>query len=108
PTDQMPGLYAALAAQDSGDEQESAAGVTLQLDPTSAVAWFGESANYTVRVTNTGEAEDTFNLAVLGLPLGFVEDFDQSTVVVPGGGEGFVDVQLSIAAPVLTSVANFS
>src|SRR5690606_6962890 len=91
------GVYGPLFAmgdQDSGDGEElSAAGVTLMLEPTNSVAWYGESAVYTVRVTNTGDGEDTFNLAVLGLPLGFDEQFSQSTVTVDGGDQ-FVDVQL--------------
>ena len=75
-----------------------ARGVVAVLTPTSATAGRGTAASYTVRVTNTGSATDTFALSTAGLPAGIYASFEQSSVDVPPGAGNFLDITLTLAA----------
>jgi uncharacterized membrane protein len=73
-----------------------AQGVVAALTPAQASAGQGTSATYTVQLTNTGSAVDTFSLAVAGLPPGITATFAQTTVPVPPGTSNFRDVTLTL------------
>ncbi len=75
-----------------------ARGVVAALLPTSATAGRGTSASYTVQVTNTGSATDTFALSTAGLPAGITASFEQSSVEVPPGAGNFLDITLTLTA----------
>jgi uncharacterized membrane protein len=68
--------------------------VHLALTPPTVTAGQGTSAVYTVAVTNVGEATDTYNLAVTGLPPGITASFSPATITVPPGASNFRDVTL--------------
>ena len=70
----------------------------VQLTPASATAGQGTSAQYVVRLTNTGSTDDTFSLATLGLPSGITASFGQTTIDVPPGVSNFRDVSLTLTA----------
>ena len=55
--------------------------------PPQASAGQGTSAAYVVQLTNTGSADDTFALAIAGLPPGVTASFGQTTIDVPPGVE---------------------
>jgi uncharacterized membrane protein len=70
-------------------------GIVATLTPTQASAGQGTSATYTVQLTNTGSADDTFTLAGV-FPPGVSGTFSQQTVDVPPGASNFRDVTLTL------------
>jgi uncharacterized membrane protein len=76
-------------------------GIVAQLTPASATAGQGTSATYTVRLTNTGSAQDFFTLSVTGLPANIAAAFTQngqavSFLDVPPGVGNYRDVVLTL------------
>jgi uncharacterized membrane protein len=69
-------------------------GVVAVLTPPQAIAGQGTSAQYTVQLTNTGSADDSFSLAAAGLPRGVTASFVETTMGVPPGASNFRDVPL--------------
>lgn len=61
-----------------------AADFTLSVTPNSQSAKPGASANYTVNVAFTGNATNTVNLSVTGLPFGATAGFDHSSLTASG------------------------
>ncbi len=82
-------------------------GVVATLTPAQATAGEGTAASFTVAVTNTGSATDTFALSVSGLPTGFTATLAQPSVTVPPGAGNFVDVSLVIVPPLGTAGTNY-
>ncbi len=73
-------------------------GIVVTLTPTSATAGQGNSAAYTVQLTNTGSADETYTLAAPTLPAGVTATFGQTTIDVPPGASNFRDVPLTLTA----------
>ncbi|HTQ37661.1 MAG TPA: transglutaminase domain-containing protein [Pirellulales bacterium] len=73
-------------------------GLVVALTPAQATVGRGTSATYTVQLTNTGNADDTFALSVTGLPIGVTAAFAQNSVDVPAGAGNFRDVTLTLTA----------
>ena len=61
-----------------------------------ATAGQGTSAQYVVQLTNTGSSDDTFSLAVSGLPAGVTATFGETSIDVPPGASNFRDVSLTL------------
>ena len=57
--------------------------VSLGISPMRATAGQGTSAQYILTITNVGSIEDTYSLAVSGLPQGVTATFGQTTIDVP-------------------------
>ena len=70
--------------------------VSLGLSPTQATAGQGTSAQYVLTVTNAGSVEDTYSLAVSGLPQGVTSKLGQTSVDVPPGASNFRDILLNL------------
>lgn len=70
--------------------------VHLTLNPTPATAGQGTPATFTVRVTNVGDATDTYTLSAASLPADVSVSFSQTTVTVPAGLGNFRDVTLTL------------
>jgi len=71
-------------------------GVAATLTPTQAAAGQGTSADYTLQITNTGSADDTFFYQVSGLPSGIDVSSSQNSVDVPPGVSNFRDLPLTL------------
>jgi uncharacterized repeat protein (TIGR01451 family) len=84
-----------------------ARGVVLGLTPASASAGQGTSATFTIQVTNTGSATDTFALT-LSLPPGVAGKLSQASVTVPPGAGNFRDVTLTLTAQPGTAAASLA
>jgi hypothetical protein len=74
-------------------------GIVATLTPLQQSVGQGSTAQYVVRLVNTGSAIDTFNLSLSGLPAGFTADFSESSVVLSPGASNFRDVSFTITAP---------
>ena len=74
----------------------NAFGVAAALIPSQSTAGQGTSANYVVQVTNTGSTEETFSLAVAGLPSGVSATLGETSIEVSSGASNFLDVPLSL------------
>lgn len=83
-------------------------GVVTELIPTLASAGQGTSASYTVRLTNTGSADDTFALSALGLPAGVTAAFGKTAVDVPSGASNFRDVLLTLTPPIGMAAGSYN
>ncbi len=107
-TDSIYRLHAPSGASfgSSGPADPEARGVVLALTPTQASAGQGTSAVFTVQVTNTGSADDTFTLTAAGLPAGVTATFGQDTVEVPPGASNFRDVTLTLTPPAGTAAGS--
>lgn len=68
-------------------------GVVVALTSIRETAGQETSAAYTVRITNTGSATETFSLSA-ALPAGVSGAFSHSTIIVPPGASNFREVQL--------------
>jgi uncharacterized membrane protein len=78
--------------------QPDAHGIVATLAPTQASAGQGTAAQYVIQLTNTGSADDQFNLAVTGLPSGIAPTLAQQLAVdVPPGAGNSRDIALSLA-----------
>ena len=73
-------------------------GAVLTLSPAQASAGQGTSARYVIELINTGSSEDTFALAISGLPAGVTASFSPASVDVPPGAGNFRDVTLTLTA----------
>jgi uncharacterized repeat protein (TIGR01451 family) len=93
-----------LAGQPVIQPYLQAHGVVATLTPAQATAGQGTSATYTVRLINTGSADDTFSLAAT-LPAGVTGTFAQDTVDVPPGVSNFRDVTLTLTPQAGTTAA---
>jgi uncharacterized membrane protein len=82
-------------------------GVVVTLTPASASAGQGTSATYIVQITNTGSADDTFNLEV-NSPNGVNFGLMQSSVEVPPGASNFRDVTLTLTPAAGTAAGSVS
>ena len=71
-------------------------GIVLSLMPNSANAGLGTTASYTLQLTNTGSADDTFTLAMTGLPADVTALSSATTIDVPPGADNFRDVTLTL------------
>jgi uncharacterized repeat protein (TIGR01451 family) len=81
-------------------------GIVVSLAPTSATAGQGTSANYTVQLTNTGSADESFTLVAGALPTGITASFGQTTIDVPPGASNFRDVPLTLTTQSGTTPAS--
>ncbi len=97
---------ASLALQGQPVVDSSAHGVVATLISTSATAGQGTSAQYVVRLTNTGSAGDTFSLAAAGLPAGVTASFSEPEITVPAGIGNFRNITLTLTAATGTSPGN--
>lgn len=75
--------------------------VVVKLTPTTATTGIGDPVTYSVQVTNTGSATDTFALSLPGLPPGIAASLTQngqpiSSVTVPPGVSNFRIVVLTL------------
>jgi len=70
-------------------------GVVVALTPSTASAGQDTAAVYTVQVTNTGSADETFALTD-SLPTGVTGTFAQTTIDVPPGVSNFRDVTITL------------
>ena len=70
-------------------------GIVVTLTPSQGTAGLRTSTTYTVQLTNTGSADDTFSLAD-ALPPDVTGTFSQDTVDVPPGVSNFRDVTLNV------------
>jgi uncharacterized membrane protein len=115
PPNALPGTYQFVLVASGAGAQEAAhasltvAGTPIPLDPEAhgiiatltpaqASAGQGTAAQYTVQLTNTGSADDTFSLATSGLPAGVTAAFSQASVDVPPGISNFRDVTLTLTS----------
>jgi hypothetical protein len=69
-------------------------GVFAQIDPATTVVGPGTSGIFTVRVTNTGSATDTYSISAIGVPNGFLLEWLQPEITVRPGE--FMDVRFRI------------
>jgi uncharacterized membrane protein len=97
-----------VAGQPAARPYLEAHGVVASLTPAQASAGQGTSATYTVQLINTGSADDTFTLAVQGLPTGVTAAFAQSSVDVPPGVSNFRDVTLTLTSAAGTPPGDIS
>ena len=72
-------------------------GIVAILTASQATVGQETSAHDVVQLTNTGSADDTFSLAVTGLPASVTATFGETTVDVPPGASNFRDVPLTLA-----------
>ena len=72
-----------------------ARGVVVGIDPTSATAGQATSAEYTVRITNTGNVTDEYGLSAT-LPAGFTAEFSTDSVEVSPGLDSYREVLLTV------------
>jgi uncharacterized membrane protein len=70
--------------------------VHVDLQPVQATAGQGTPTTFTLRVTNEGDAVDTYNLSVSGLPAGITAKFSQPSVTVPPGLSNYRDVTVTL------------
>jgi uncharacterized membrane protein len=116
PTTATPGTYQFVLVASSNAGQEAlhasltvaglpissvdpeAHGIVAALTPAQASAGQGTAAQYTIQLTNTGSADDTFSLATSGLPAGITAGFSQNSIDVPPGISNFRDVTLTLTA----------
>src|SRR5262249_11977198 len=96
-------LAGAPAVQVDGD----AHGGVVALVPDQGTAGQGTPATFTLRITNTGSALDTFSLSAVNLPPGVSAQFEQSFVDVPPGASNFRDVLLTITPSPGTLAGNY-
>jgi hypothetical protein len=82
-------------------------GVIVSLTPQTSTAGQGTSARYTARVTNTGSANDTFILAVTGLPPEFQVTHEQVAFDVPPGADNYREFLLTITPPAGTAADDY-
>lgn len=74
-------------------------GVVAELIPTSVSTGQGGTANYVVRLTNTGSANEIFSFSAFDIPPGFTAVFSEDFVEVPPGASNYRDVLFSLTAP---------
>ena len=86
--------------------RSGAHGIVATLTPATATAGQGTSAVYTVQLTNTGTADDTFTLTAAGLPAGVAAAFSQTTIDVPPGVSNFRDVTLTLTPQIGTAAGD--
>lgn len=82
-------------------------GIVAELVPVQSCAGQGTSTAYTIRLTNTGSADDTFSLSAAGLPVGVTAVFGQTTIDVPPGSSSFRDVLLTLTPPIGLAAGNY-
>jgi uncharacterized membrane protein/sugar lactone lactonase YvrE len=83
-------------------------GVVVALTPAQATAGLGTAATYTVQVTNTGSADDTFALSIAGLPAGVTAQLNHNSIDVPPGVSNFRDVTLTLTPQPGTTIGSDS
>ncbi len=81
--------------------------VVASLTPGDVTTGQGAPARYIVQLTNTGSADDTFSLAVSGLPTGVAWSLGQTTLDVPPGTTNFRDISLLITPQNGTAAGQF-
>lgn len=79
-------------------------GVVAAIAPNLVTTGQGLPGTFTVRLTNTGSATDTFNLAAT-LPPGFTMSFEKTSVVIPPGASNFREITVQVTPPVGTIAA---
>ncbi|HEY2784103.1 MAG TPA: transglutaminase domain-containing protein [Fimbriiglobus sp.] len=80
-------------------------GIVIALTPSTATAGQGTSAQYVVRLTNSGSSPETFDLTA-SLPPGVTAVFGQSSVTVPPGAGNYRDVTLLLTPAAGTAPGN--
>jgi uncharacterized membrane protein len=70
-------------------------GIDIEISPDIADIGQGDSGVYTIQLTNTGSADDTFNLTD-ALPTGVTGTFSRGSIDVPAGASNFRDVTLTL------------
>ena len=86
----------------------TAFGVAAMLTPILATIGQGTSAQYTLQITNTGSADDSFSYVVSGLPTGIGGNLSQNNVDVPPGASNFRDLRLTLTAQPGTTPGTYS
>jgi hypothetical protein len=81
-------------------------GIVATLTPSQATAGQGTAAQYVVQLINIGSTDDTFGLAVTGLPAGVTASFGATTIDVPPGASNFRDVALTLTSSTGTAPGN--
>src|SRR5262249_30614483 len=76
-------------------------GVHLTLTPETATVGQGDTAHYTLTLTNIGDTTDTYSLSGL-FPANFAASFSQTTITTPPGESNFRNVELTLTPPVGT------
>src|SRR5579875_1434759 len=79
--------------------------VNMTMTPTKASAGQGDSAVYTLTLTNVGDATDTYTLSG-SFPKGVTASFSQPTITVPPGASNFRDVTLILTPQVGTAIGD--
>lgn len=87
--------------------QPNAYGVVATLTPAAAAAGPGTSAHYVLQVTNTGSTNESFLLAVNGLPNGVSASFSQNAFQVQPGASNFRQTTLTLAVPAGTAAGSY-
>jgi uncharacterized membrane protein len=115
-----------LAGTPAVQPDPEAHGVVIQIDPTQATAGQGTPARhlvqvddngtlvdtyplaYTLRVTNTGSATDTFSVMVNNLPAGVTAVLERATLEVPPGASNFREITLIVTPAIGTAPGTFT
>ena len=90
-----------IAGQPVSTPDLTAHGVVLSLSPAQGSIGQNTSASYVVQVTNTGSADDEYDLSVSGLPSD-VDTFFSPVgfdLAVPAGASNFRDAVLTLSSP---------
>ncbi len=74
-----------------------AQGIVVNVTPVQATAGINTTATYEVQLTNVGTDDDTFSLAVAGLPSSVASAFSTDTIDVPPGASNSQYVMLSLS-----------
>lgn len=79
-------------------------GIFASIVPNLVTTGQGQPGAFTVRLTNTGSATDTFNL-MAALPPGFTAMFEQTSVEIPPGASNFREITVLVTPPAGTIAA---
>jgi hypothetical protein len=85
----------------------AAHGIVATLAPSQASAGQNASAGYVVQLTNTGSAQDSYDLALAGLPSGVTASFGQASIDVPPGVSNLRNDQLTLTVAAGTAPGTY-
>ena len=105
-TDFLASVTGSLNLLSPATSASTALGLVIGLTPSTSTAGRGNSAHYTIRLTNTGNTTETFNLSA-ALPAELMGQFDQDNVQVPPGVGNYRDVGLTLTSGLGTSAADY-
>ncbi len=96
-----------VQGQPVGQPDPDSHGIVVSVNPTSSEAGQGTSTQYLVQLTNSGSADDTFNLSAVGLPSDVTAVFGETTIDVPPGASNYRDVTLTLTPQVGTVAGSY-